>query len=360
MLRKQPTTETQKKTTGVWLATGRNVPETAPDPGEHPAGRAGHADPGRGLRPHRVPAARPRRADRQHLYPRRPRTVRAVHLPERAVDEDPEAAQSRSPSSARSSPRISGGASSPAPLSPAPAEAGEHPLRLPITDLHCGLLATADDCGRGLLHRAGLPRSSPGRSTTSSARAPDGAHGLLVLLGDLFHAEYEPATPKNKNMLDVDGRFPRTARAVLGMVEETIEKMLRKFSSVAIRCCEGNHDPTASVVLQEAIRLRWKNNPRGGGRRFVEADKEIPVREEPAGVHPRRPDPRRRACPGSWRTTSRRSGARPITATHSSGTSTRTPFTTAPGIRVETLRALAAGDHWVGRPGIPRRPAGPS
>lgn len=94
-------------------------------------------------------------------------------------------------------------------------------------------------------------------------RASDAHYGMLVNVGDFLHAnDTTSATPASKNLLDTDGRFGRTIRNVGKLFKHIINRMLQVHQEVIIINARGNHDPDASLWLNEMIRMYFEDDPR--------------------------------------------------------------------------------------------------
>ena len=86
---------------------------------------------------------------------------------------------------------------------------------------------------------------------------------VMLDLGDQFHMnDQSNATPMNKNRLDVDGRFPKVARAGVKLRKVELEMMLQHHEYVVYAAVSGNHDPEAQMWLSIALAEHFENNPR--------------------------------------------------------------------------------------------------
>jgi predicted phosphodiesterase len=96
------------------------------------------------------------------------------------------------------------------------------------------------------------------------AATPPSREALVVQLGDFFHADstVHNNTPMSGNSLDVDSRFPRVIRAGITTMRYVIDSALEKHETVHIRNVAGNHDPSASITLNEALRGYYHKEPR--------------------------------------------------------------------------------------------------
>lgn len=95
------------------------------------------------------------------------------------------------------------------------------------------------------------------------ARSPDSQVGYLINLGDFLHVnDSTSTTPNSKHLLDSDGRLGRIARHAGVLLKTLIELMLQKHERVVVINARGNHDPDASLWLNEICRAYFCNEPR--------------------------------------------------------------------------------------------------
>lgn len=93
--------------------------------------------------------------------------------------------------------------------------------------------------------------------------APAAGRGLLIDLGDFFHMDNSSnETLRGHHQLDVDSRWPKVIDAGVKAKIWLAERMLRKFGMVDVWCVPGNHDPHSAFMLQLALRLYFKDEPR--------------------------------------------------------------------------------------------------
>ena len=95
------------------------------------------------------------------------------------------------------------------------------------------------------------------------SRAPSASVGLLLNLGDYFHADDSTnRTRQSGNVLDVDGRFQKVASVGFRAMIRCIERMLETHETVIVRNNPGNHDPHQARMLNIAVEARFHDNPR--------------------------------------------------------------------------------------------------
>lgn len=93
--------------------------------------------------------------------------------------------------------------------------------------------------------------------------APRAKRGLLINLGDFVHADNSTnQTLRGHHQLDVDTRWPKVIRSSVHALVWLIQRMLRKFEMVDGWMVPGNHDPHSAVMLQLALTLFFKDEPR--------------------------------------------------------------------------------------------------
>lgn len=132
-----------------------------------------------------------------------------------------------------------------------------------IGDHHLGMYAWSDETGGDDYDceiAESLMDSAIDRLVTIS---PPAKNGLLLNVGDLFHAnDTTSLTPASKNLLDSDGRFGRVIRIAGRMFKRLIYRMLQKHDTVTVINARGNHDPDAALWLNEMIALYFDGDKR--------------------------------------------------------------------------------------------------
>jgi hypothetical protein len=150
-----------------------------------------------------------------------------------------------------------------APLIPAPSHSDDDLATVyPLADWHIGMLSWHEETG----HNYDLKIADKTIREAMSrliACAPASKQGVVLGLGDMLHADgYEPMTARSKNILDVDGRYPRVLKAAIQLITFTIEQALQKHESVLVRILPGNHDDQSAIFLSIALALRFEQEPR--------------------------------------------------------------------------------------------------
>lgn len=150
-----------------------------------------------------------------------------------------------------------------APLTPPPAASMADLLAVyPFGDPHVGLYAWADEAGEDF-------DLDIGRQLTLAAvdrliaTAPPAETGILLLLGDVFHANDQTnATPAHKHQLDVDSRFVKVLQVGIETYRHAVMRALEKHRRVVVKCIQGNHDPQAIWALAFTLAAYFANEPR--------------------------------------------------------------------------------------------------
>lgn len=151
----------------------------------------------------------------------------------------------------------------PLPVIPAPRSVDNDYLNLfPMGDPHFGLRSWRPETGEDFnLEKA--EAMTFGAIDRLVARVPPAGTGLLLNLGDYFHADDSSnRTPRGQNQLDVDGRFQKIASVGFRAMVRCIERMLETHDKVIVRNNPGNHDPHQARMLNIAVEARFHDNPR--------------------------------------------------------------------------------------------------
>jgi hypothetical protein len=132
----------------------------------------------------------------------------------------------------------------------------------PLADWHVGLLSWAKETK----HNYDL---KIGRATIQTAMTrlvsttPRSSQAVLLGLGDLLHSDnYDNQTSRSKNVLDVDGRYPRVLQTATELVMFSADLALAKHENVLIRILPGNHDDQSALAVTLALSLYYKYNER--------------------------------------------------------------------------------------------------
>jgi len=118
----------------------------------------------------------------------------------------------------------------------------------PLSDPHFGLRAWVEDTGSNFLLED-AERLTCGAIDRLVETAPAATTGLLLCLGDLFHANDESNSTQSGHVLDVDGRWAKVQQVGLKSMIHCIQRMLEKHEKVIFRINRGNHDRNSSYAL---------------------------------------------------------------------------------------------------------------
>ena len=133
----------------------------------------------------------------------------------------------------------------------------------PLMDAHVGMMAWGRETGSqdyDLGHAAQDMRHAFAKVL---ALTPAAEQAILLIGGDYFHSDdTRSETPANRHKLDVDGRFWKVLDVGIGIIAETIHRLLQKHASVLVRVLRGNHDPHSSMTLNFALAERYRNDAR--------------------------------------------------------------------------------------------------
>ena len=94
------------------------------------------------------------------------------------------------------------------------------------------------------------------------ASAPEGSTGLLLNLGDMFHADNQKNVTNSGHQLDVDGRWALVQQVGLRAMVHCIRRMLEKHCKVIVRINKGNHDGHSSYALSLMLSCYFHDEPR--------------------------------------------------------------------------------------------------
>jgi len=132
----------------------------------------------------------------------------------------------------------------------------------PMGDPHIGMYAWAKETGQDF--DCDIARSELfGAMEYLSNQSPDSELGVIVNLGDFFHADDSSnTTARSNNALDVDTRWARVLElGILAMID-CIDLAVKKHKKVIVINAIGNHDDHSSVMLSLSLKAWFRNEPR--------------------------------------------------------------------------------------------------
>ncbi len=151
----------------------------------------------------------------------------------------------------------------PLPASVAPSAHAESDLLATyvLGDPHFGMRAWQPEVGAhfDLDIAEQLTQGAIDRLVSSS---PPAATGLLLNLGDMFHADNQGNTTVSGHQLDVDGRWKKTLQVGLRAMVYCVRRMLEKHDRVIFRINGGNHDGHSSYALALMMDCYFHLEPR--------------------------------------------------------------------------------------------------
>ena len=95
-----------------------------------------------------------------------------------------------------------------------------------------------------------------------SARVGNAEVGVLLNVGDFFHADSSKNTTTAGTMVDVDTRIGKTFRLAGRLFQILIDKMLQSHKKVVVINVRGNHDSDMACHLSSCISLLYRQEKR--------------------------------------------------------------------------------------------------
>ncbi len=129
-------------------------------------------------------------------------------------------------------------------------------------DWHVGLLSWKKETNHNYDLKIGK-QTIEAAMTRLIQSTPNSKQAVVLGLGDLLHSDnYAGMTAQSKNILDVDGRWPRVLSTATQLILFTIDLALQKHESVLVRILPGNHDEQSAIAVTLAVSMYYRNNPR--------------------------------------------------------------------------------------------------
>ena len=134
---------------------------------------------------------------------------------------------------------------------------------LPLYDVHWGMAAWAKETGHQD-YNFDLARDDVMRGLEAVLhRAPKADTCVMLLGGDLLHADDDKAqTPNSHHNLDVAGRMHQACETLISILKYTVTRVLEHHSKVVVRVVRGNHDENSHRIIAFALREWLSNNER--------------------------------------------------------------------------------------------------
>lgn len=132
----------------------------------------------------------------------------------------------------------------------------------PIADVHLGQFSWADETGTD--YDLKICEQILNDSMTELVQsAPATKTGLIVNLGDLFHADtMENKTMRSGNVLDVDSRWGKIVQVGTRIYRNLIHLALQKHEKVIVKSAIGNHDDHSSMWLAMLMKAYFEKDDR--------------------------------------------------------------------------------------------------
>ena len=130
-----------------------------------------------------------------------------------------------------------------------------------LGDPHFGAMAWAQETGENF-DLSVAERITTGAIDRLIASAPPAKTGLLLNLGDMFHADNQKNTSASGHQLDVDGRWKKVQQVGLRAMIYCIRRLLEKHERVVVRINSGNHDGHSSYALALMLDCFFHMEPR--------------------------------------------------------------------------------------------------
>lgn len=130
-----------------------------------------------------------------------------------------------------------------------------------IGDGHLGLHAWRQDSG-GDWDLGIAERTLFGAVDRLVALSPAASRGLIVNIGDFFHADSNAGTTTKGTRVDVDTRWSKVLAVGIRLMRRMIERALEKHAEVTVINEIGNHDTHTSLVLAMCLAQFYEREPR--------------------------------------------------------------------------------------------------
>ena len=127
-------------------------------------------------------------------------------------------------------------------------------------DPHLGLLAWARESGANFDLKIACQDLLTGLDLMVQ-KAPRATTGLLLDIGDFFHAEDDKQqTPGAGNKLDVDGRHNKTLEAGVDTLRRMVDRLRQVHEKVIVVIVPGNHDPNGARAIRLMLQIAYERD----------------------------------------------------------------------------------------------------
>lgn len=131
----------------------------------------------------------------------------------------------------------------------------------PLFDCHIGMRAWAGETGEEYGNDIAEKRIVGGIGQCV-ASAPASEKCIILVGGDLLHANDQTGMTQSGHILDVDGQFHEALGCAIRTMAASIEMAATKHKSVVVSVIRGNHDRDSYLAVMYALAERYRDNDR--------------------------------------------------------------------------------------------------
>lgn len=131
----------------------------------------------------------------------------------------------------------------------------------PMGDPHIGMFAWAAETGDNFDLKI-AERELVNAVDQLVGLAPEASEGLIINLGDFFHADTKHNTTTKGTPLDVDSRWSKVLAVGIRTMRRCIDQALKKHRVVHVINEIGNHDGHSALMLSHCLSMYYENNSR--------------------------------------------------------------------------------------------------
>ena len=131
----------------------------------------------------------------------------------------------------------------------------------PWADPHFGMFAWKGDTGKNWDLKLAVAAVKDVFSKVV-ARSLRTSKALLLIGGDILHADDQAERTSSGHQLDVDGRFPKVVDTAGETAAWCVSLLLMNHEEVEVIILPGNHDETSFYAITMFLRAWFRNEPR--------------------------------------------------------------------------------------------------
>ena len=131
----------------------------------------------------------------------------------------------------------------------------------PWADPHFGMFAWKGDSGQNWDLKLAV-QAVKTTFTKLVAKSPRTRKALLLIGGDILHADNQAERTRSGNPLDVDGRFPKVVDTAGETAAWNVSLLLTNHDEVEVIVLPGNHDENSFYAVTMFLRAWFRNEPR--------------------------------------------------------------------------------------------------